>query len=129
MIRYLTSICEVRYFYVEMFHYIWYNNYKCLKSTKLIVYGAEVHIIRLGDIARATNPFDLFLDYGNQIKARSEAHQTFLVQLACGCEDYLPTEKAEKGGHYSGFVSSGLLVHKGGELLVANTLEEINKLF
>ena len=93
------------------------------------VYGAEVHIVRLGDIAFATNPFELFLDYGNQIKARSKAHQTFLVQLACGCEDYLPTEKAEKGGHYSGFVSSGLVGHEGGELLVANTLEEINKLF
>ena len=93
------------------------------------VYAAEVHIIRLGDVAFATNPFELFLDYGNQIKARSRAQQTFIVQLACGCEDYLPTKKAEDGGHYSGFVSSGLVGHEGGELLVANTLEEINKLF
>ena len=88
-----------------------------------------MHIIRLGDVAFATNPFELFLDYGNQIKARSRAQQTFIVQLACGCEDYLPTKKAEDGGHYSGFVSSGLVGHEGGELLVANTLEEINKLF
>ncbi len=93
------------------------------------IYDAEVHIIKLGNIAMATNPFELFLDYGNQIKARSRAEQTFLVQLACGCEDYLPTKKAEDGGHYSGFVSSGLVGHEGGELLVANTLEEINKLF
>ena len=93
------------------------------------VYGAEVHIIKLGNIAMATNPFELFLDYGNQIKARSKAEQIFLVQLACGCEDYLPTEKAEEGGHYSGFVSSGLVGHEGGELLVANTLEKVNKLF
>ena len=46
----------------------------------------------------------VFLDYGNQIKERSRAVQTFLVQLACGAEGYLPTEKAEKGGHYSAFV-------------------------
>ena len=61
------------------------------------IYGAEVHIIRLGGIAMATNPFELFFEYGNQIKARSKAEQTFIVQLACGCEDYLPTKKAEAG--------------------------------
>ncbi len=89
----------------------------------------EVHIVKLGSVAMATNPFELFLDYGNQIKARSHAEQTFLIQLACGSEGYLPTEKAEKGGHYSAFVSSGLVGHEGGDLLVRNTLEEINKMF
>ena len=93
------------------------------------VYGAEIHIIKLGNVAIATNPFELFLDYGNQIKARSKAHQTFVVQLACGCEDYLPTKKAEEGGHYSGFVSSGLVGHEGGELLVSATLDQINNMF
>ncbi len=93
------------------------------------IYDAEVHIIRLGNIAFATNPFELFLDYGNQIKARSKAEQTFIVQLACGAEGYLPTKKAENGGHYSAFVSSGIVGHEGGEFLVQNTLEEINKLF
>jgi hypothetical protein len=88
-----------------------------------------VHIIRLGTIAIATNPFELFLDYGNQIKARSLAEQTFLVQLANGTEGYLPTEKAEKGGHYSAFISSGLVGHVGGELLVRETLKNINGLF
>ena len=93
------------------------------------VLDTEVHIIKLGDFAIATNPFELFLDYGNKIKARSRAEQTFLIQLACGAEGYLPTEKAEKGGHYSAFISSGLVGHEGGELLVSNTLEEINKMF
>ena len=90
------------------------------------VLDTEVHIMRLGTIAIATNPFELFLDYGNQIKARSHAEQTFLIQLACGAEGYLPTEKAEKGGHYSAFVSSGLVGHIGGEQLVRETLEDIN---
>ena len=89
----------------------------------------EVHIIRLGTISIATNPFELFLDYGNQIKARSLAEQTFLVQLANGMEGYLPTEKAEKGGHYSAFISSGQVGHVGGELLVRETLKQIRKLF
>lgn len=89
----------------------------------------EVHIIRLGSIAIATNPFELFLDYGNKIKARSIAEQTFLVQLANGTEGYLPTEKAEKGGHYSAFISSGLVGHEGGDVLVRNTLKNINEMF
>ncbi len=88
-----------------------------------------MHIIKLGSVAIATNPFELFLDYGNQIKARSHAEQTFVVQLACGAEGYLPTKKAELGGHYSAFISSGLVGHEGGDLLVRNTLQGINEMF
>ena len=93
---------------------------------KVDVIPIEVHIIRLGNIAFATNPYELFLDYGNQIKARSKASQTFLIQLSCGCYGYLPTEKAEKGSHYSAYVSSGTSGHVGGELLVRKTVSEIN---
>lgn len=86
----------------------------------------EVHIMRLGTVAIATNPFELFLDYGNQIKARSHAEQTFLIQLANGSEGYLPTAKAERGGHYSAFLSSGQIGHQGGDQLVRETLKDIN---
>ena len=89
----------------------------------------EVHIVRMGSVAFATNPFELFLDYGNRIKALANCEQTFLVQLANGAEGYLPTEKAEKGGHYSAFISSGKIGHEGGDLLVRQTLKRINKLF
>lgn len=96
---------------------------------KVEVVDTEVHIIRLGDVAFATNPFELFLDYGNQIKARSLAQQTFLIQLACHSEGYLPTKKAEEGGHYSAFLSSGTVGHQGGEQLVRETLKYINGMF
>lgn len=89
----------------------------------------EVHILRLGDIAIATNPFELFLDYGNYIKARSSAKQTFIMQLTCGSLGYLPTEKAEKGGHYSAYVSSGNVGHEGGDMLARRSVTEINKMF
>ena len=93
------------------------------------VVETEVHIIRLGSIAFATNPFEIFLDYGNQIKARSKAEQSFLVQLSNGTEGYLPTKKAEQGGHYSAFIASGSVGHVGGEQLVRETLQDINELF
>ncbi len=89
----------------------------------------EIHIVKFGSVAFATNPFELFHDYGNQMRARSRAKQTFLVQLACDSCSYLPTEKAEKAGHYSAYVTSGLVGHEGGDLLVRKTVEEINKMF
>jgi hypothetical protein len=93
------------------------------------VFPIEMHVLKVGDVAFATNPFELFLNYGNQIRARSLATQTFLIQLSCGSYGYLPTEKAEKGSHYSAFVSSGTVGHVGGEMLVRKTVSEINKMF
>lgn len=93
------------------------------------VLNTEVHIIRLGSVAFASNPFELFLDYGNQIRARSLAEQTFLIQLANGTEGYIPTAKAEAAGHYSAFIASGLVGHQGGEQMVSETLQVINRLF
>ena len=89
----------------------------------------EVHVLKLGNIAFATNPYELFLDYGNQIRARSKASQTFLIQLCCGSMGYLPTKKAEEGSHYSAYVSSGTVGHVGGDMLVRKTLQEINGMF
>ena len=63
-------------------------------------YAMEMHVMRLGDVALATNPFELFLDYGLRIKAQSQALQTFVVQLACDRGIYLPTEKALRLGSY-----------------------------
>ena len=93
------------------------------------LYPIEIHVARLGDVAFATNPYELFLNYGNQIRARSLAKQTFLSQLTCGAYGYLPTEKAEAGSHYSAFVGSGTAGHEGGALLVRKTVQEINKMF
>ena len=92
-------------------------------------YTVESHIVRFGDVAFATNPFELFLDYGNRIKARSYAAQTFIVQLCCGRGGYLPTEKAEKAGHYSAYITSGNVGHEGGDLFVRRQLKEINEMF
>lgn len=99
------------------------------KQQETEIYSIETHVIRLGDIAISTNPFELYLDFGNRIKARSEAEQTFIVQLCCGAASYLPTEKAEKAGHYSAYISSGNVGHEGGDMFVRKTIKEINEMF
>ena len=89
----------------------------------------EIHIIRFDDMAFMSNPYELFLNYGNQIRARSHAKQTFIIQLANGTGGYLPTWQAENGSHYSAYVSSGTVGHVGGDMLVRQTLENINEMF
>ncbi len=88
----------------------------------------ELHVLRIGDVAVATNSFELFTDYGIRMKARSKAVQTFIVQLA-GPGTYLPTEKAVLGGHYSAVVHSSLVGPEGGNTLVNRTVNMINSLW
>ena len=90
---------------------------------------AELHALRLGDTAIVTNPFELFLDYGQRIKARSPLVQTMVVELASGCGWYLPTERAVRGGHYSAIPSVCLVGPEGGAELVEATLSMIGELF
>ena len=99
------------------------------QQEKVECVDTEVHIVRMGSVAFATNPFELYLDFGNQIKARQLCEQSFLIQLCCGAEGYLPTEKGEIHGHYSGFIASGTCGHEGGDLLVRETLKDINEMF
>jgi hypothetical protein len=91
----------------------------------------ESHTIRLGDVVFATNPFELFVDYGTRIRCQSRALQTFLVQLADGSGNagYLPTQRALDGGHYSALIKSNWVGPEGGAILVEQTVHAINALF
>ena len=93
------------------------------------IFPTDIVISRLDDMAFATSPFELFLDFGNRIRARSWAAQTFLAQLSNDEAGYLPSALAEKGGHYSAYVSSGIVGHEGGDILVEKTVSVINELF
>lgn len=93
-----------------------------------LTHPAEVHVIRLGDVAIATNPFELFTQYGIQMKGRSKALQTFLIQLA-GPGTYLATAEAIKGGGYSAIIQSNRVGAEGGQILVDKTVEAINALW
>ncbi|MBN1292776.1 MAG: hypothetical protein JXB48_13125 [Candidatus Latescibacteria bacterium] len=90
-------------------------------------YSMELHVIRLGDVAFATNPFELYLDYGFRITARSKAAQTFVIQLSGDSCGYLPTARAIPGGGYSAMVTR--IGPIGGQVLVNETVEAINALW
>ncbi|MBQ8879597.1 MAG: hypothetical protein IJY69_01995 [Clostridia bacterium] len=77
----------------------------------------------------ATNPFELFISFGNRIRATCPAAQTFLLQLCDGTGGYLPTELAVRGGHYRAYVTSGQTGPDGGDLLVDKTLDILHKMW
>jgi len=116
------------------------ERYLAQKKDQGKTYAMELHVLRLGDVAIASNPFELFLDYGVQIEARSPAVQTFLIQLAgTGAQHayYLPTPRAAAAGaldekpftNYSATVMTGMVGPEGGQKLVDLTLDEINALW
>ncbi len=91
------------------------------------VQPAELHVIRLGDLALATNPFELYLDYGIRIKSRSRAVLTLIIQLSSQHSGYLPTERAVQGGGYS--AEKFVVGPEGGNVLVNETVARINAMW
>ena len=93
----------------------------------------DVHALRLGDIAICTNPFELFLDYGLRMKARSKAQQTLVVQLASsaiGCRGaYLPTARAVTGASYGAQIADNIFGPEAGQALVDGTVAMINEMW
>ncbi len=87
-------------------------------------YPMELHALRLGDVAIASNDFELFTDFGIQMKARSPAVQTFVIQLA-GPGSYVPTARAVRGGGYSAVVQSSRVGPEGGQMLVDRSVEAL----
>ena len=91
-------------------------------------YPMELHVVRIGDVVFATNSFELYLDFGLRIKARSKALQTFVVQLT-GPGTYLPSARSVGGGSYGSVPASNHVGPEGGQVLVEETIRAINELF
>lgn len=88
----------------------------------------ELHVVRLGDVGFATNPFEYYLDYGVFIKARSPAMQTFVVQLA-GPGTYLPSARSVAGGGYGSVPASTPIGPEGGRAIAEATIETLLRMW
>lgn len=91
--------------------------------------AVELHALRLGEVALATNPFELYLDYAVRIRELSPATQTFLVQKA-GCNGtYLPSKRSVAHKGYGSAPASTDVGPEGGDQLVDWTVNTINRLW
>ena len=100
--------------------------YEMQKTKKKLPY--HIHTAQIGEVAWATNPFELFADYMTRIQARSPFTQSFLIQLAG--EDgggYLPTERACINKSYSACMFDNHVTDIGGQELVEYTLKKFKE--
>lgn len=118
----------------KLHHFVLIQNAKAViarhrEQGKRPAFEMELHALRLGDAVFVTNPFELYLEYGQRIKARSPAGQTFVVQLCGGTGGYLPSARAERLGGYGGLIINGTVGSAGGKKLVDQTVAEIKELW
>ncbi|MEN6401785.1 MAG: hypothetical protein ABFD94_07550 [Armatimonadia bacterium] len=62
----------------------------------------EVQTLKLGDLALFGIPGEYFVEYGLQLRQKSSAAHTFIVELANDCIGYIPTPEAFDEGGYEG---------------------------
>ncbi|MDO5581381.1 MAG: hypothetical protein Q4G69_09600 [Planctomycetia bacterium] len=107
------------------------ERYEAQQGVENPTYPVPVHVLRIGETALCTNPFELYTGFGIQIKARSKALQTFIVQLADNRKlgGYVPTKDAAKRGGYGAIPQSNHVGAEGGQLLVEKTLDLLNPMF
>ncbi len=69
---------------------------------KTPVVDVEVQVVQVGPAVFVSNPAEYFVEYGLDIKKRSQFPFTYPVELANGCVGYVPTEEAlsPTGGGY-----------------------------
>ena len=86
----------------------------------------DIHVVKVGNMAFASNRFELFMDFMHRIQARSPFEQTFIVQLVTddyGTGSYLTTEKGWANKGYSATPYCNQVSPKGGQELVEETLK------
>ncbi len=96
-------------------------------------FAPEVPIIlqalRIGELGIVAIPCEVFVEIGLEIKARSPLKPTFTIELANGCNGYLPTPAQHKLGRYETWrARSSYLETEASPKIVAAVLDLLTKL-
>lgn len=89
----------------------------------------EVMVIRLGDTAIVGLPGEIFAEYGLEIKRRSPARHTLVVELANDAIGYIPTPEAFTQGGYEPTPGATFYTDDAGARLTASALRQMEALF
>ncbi len=93
-------------------------------TTKVIIQA-----VRIGDLAICSLPFEVLVEIGLELKDRSPAADTFVVELANGGYGYLPTPEQHQLGGYETWLTTSKVQKDGSVILVDNLLEMLAELF
>ena len=83
---------------------------------------------RIGELAICTMPFEVLVEIGLELKAKSPAGDTFVVELANGGYGYLPTPHQHGLGGYETWQGTNNVQKEASDLLVKNLLEMLGEL-
>ena len=116
----MTEAAQFKDIPAQHWNFLWnqkvVDRFEAQKAGTQKPYPMELYAPRLGDCAIATNDFELYTDFGIQMKARSPG-------------TYLPTERAVKHGGYGAVIQSSQIGPEGGQVLVEETVQTWKKLW
>lgn len=93
------------------------------------VISTETHAIAIGDVAFATNKYELYHDYMHRVQARSPFVQTFVMQLTGdGASSYLPTKRSQENKGYGSSIYCNWVGYEGGQQWVEGVLKHLNEM-
>lgn len=85
----------------------------------------EISIVSFNNTVILMLPFELFVEYGIEIKQNSKWENTIIIELANGYSGYVPTEEAfkRKGGYETLTLGSSKLIPEAGKIIIKNVSE------
>lgn len=92
--------------------------------------ATRVNVIRIGDAVICTNPAELFVEFGLEMREASPARVTLVSELTDGYVGYVPTELAlARGGYETWPAPSSKLAPEAGAQIVEKTAALMNAVF
>jgi hypothetical protein len=84
--------------------------------------------LRIGDVALLTIPFEVFVEIGLELKARSPVPDTIVVSLANGAYGYLPTVEHHELGGYETWLGTNKVETEAAPKIVETLLQMLGGL-
>lgn len=87
-----------------------------------------LQVLRIGQVAIGTMPFEVFCEIGLEFKSRSPIQPAFMVELAHGYFGYLPTPRQHRLGGYETWIGTNRVEPEASDKMMTVLLEMASEL-
>ncbi len=102
--------------------YVYAQRFQALAQGAVSV-PVPLQVLRIGDVCIGSMPNEIFCEIGLEFRKRSAVQPAFLVSLAQGYFDYLPTPKQHELGGYETWLATNRLEPNASEKMLGALLE------